>query len=60
MHYVQTRISKEQLAKLHSRAIMEGKSLSNLLNEVITTYLNKEDETCQKLKTKLSNAQENS
>ena len=60
MHYVQTRISKEHLAELRYQAVMQDRSLQDLLHEIITNYL-KEDETCQKNKQqKLLNAQENS
>jgi hypothetical protein len=61
MHYVQTRISKQNLADLRYQAVMQDKSLQDLLHEIITNYL-KEDEQCQKNKKqlKLPNAQENS
>lgn len=45
MPNVQTQISRQQLADLRSRAILEGKSLKDLLRELITNYLNKEDES---------------
>lgn len=44
MPNVQTQVSRRTLAELRSRAILQGKSLKDLLNEIITQYLEKEDE----------------
>jgi len=47
MPHVQTKVSREVLANLHRQAIMGGKSLGDLLKEIILNHL-KEDVTCLK------------
>jgi hypothetical protein len=48
MPNVQTQVSREQLAELHKEAILGGKSLKDLLNQIITKHL-KEDVSWQKM-----------
>jgi len=59
MPHVQTKVSREQLAELHRKAILGGESLRDLLNRIITNYL-KEDLSWQtKKKLKLQKDREN-